>query len=83
MSVPAILRLVTGLAVFGLAEARAWLARTRQIPADLSLRDIPPDPPAGMLDGLGSRTFDAPLGKSLFSERLRLDGLVSVWHPER
>jgi protease-4 len=73
-------RLIDGLG--GLAEARDWLARTRQIPPGLPLRDIPPDPPTGMLDGLGSRTFDAILGKSLISERLRLDGLVSLWHPD-
>lgn len=73
-------RLIDGLG--GVAEARDWLARSHQIPADLPLRDIPPDPPAGVLDGLGSRTFDALLGKSLIPERLRLDGLVSLWHPD-
>lgn len=66
----------------GLSEARQWLAQSRGISPALPLRDIPPDPPAGMLDGLGSRTFAALFGKSLFSERLRLDGLVSLWHPE-
>ena len=73
-------RLIDGLG--GVAEARLWLARTHQIPADLPLHDIPPDPPVGMLDGLGSRTFHALLGKSLIPERLRLDGLVSLWHPD-
>lgn len=73
-------RLIDGLG--GVAEARLWLARTHQIPADLPLHDIPPDPPVGMLDGLGSRAFHALLGKSLISERLRLDGLVSLWHPD-
>lgn len=73
--------LIDGLGA--VAEARQWLAKERGIPADLPLRDIPPDPPTGMLDGLGARMAAGLLGKSLFSERLRLDGLVSVWHPER
>jgi protease-4 len=73
-------RLIDGLG--GLAEARDWLAASRGISADLPLRDIPPEPPAGLLDGLGSRTFAAIFGKSLFSERLKLDGLVSLWHPD-
>lgn len=73
-------RLIDGLG--GVAEARGWLARTHQIPADLPLHDIPPEPPVGLLDGLGSRTFAAMFGKSLIPERLRLDGLVSLWHPD-
>jgi len=73
-------RLIDGLG--GMAEARDWLARTWAISPELPLRDIPPEPPAGLLEGLGSRTFDALLGKSLIPERLRLDGLVSLWHPD-
>jgi len=73
-------RLIDGLG--GVAEARDWLARTHRIPADLPLRDIPSDPPAGLLDGLGSRTFATLVGKSLIPERLRLDGLTSLWHPD-
>jgi len=72
--------LIDGLG--GVAEARIWLARTHQISPELPLRDIPPEPPTGLLDGLGSRTFAALLGKSLIPERLRLDGLVSLWHPD-
>ncbi|PJI37633.1 signal peptide peptidase SppA [Ferrovibrio sp.] len=73
-------RLIDGLG--GVAEARDWLARTHRIPADLPLRDIPSEPPAGLLDGLGSRTFATLVGKSLIPERLRLDGLTSLWHPD-
>lgn len=73
-------RLIDGLG--GVAEARDWLARTHRIPADLPLRDIPPEPPTGLLEGLSSRSLDALLGKSLIPERLRLDGLVSLWHPD-
>lgn len=73
-------RLIDGLG--GLAEARDWLARNRGIAAELPLHDIPSEPPTGWLDGVGSRTFASLIGKSLFSERLKLDGLVSLWHPE-
>jgi protease-4 len=73
-------RLIDGLG--GLGEARAWLADSRGISPDLPLRDIPPEPPTGLLEGLGSRTFVALFGKSLFPERLKLDGLVSLWHPD-
>lgn len=72
--------LIDGLG--GVAEARQWLAEQRGIAPELPLRDIPPDPPSSMLDGLGSRAAFALLGKSLFGERLKLDGLTSVWHPE-
>jgi hypothetical protein len=33
-------------------------------------------------DGWGREFLDSSIGKSVFSERLRLDGLVSVWHPD-
>lgn len=72
--------LIDGLG--GLAEARDWLTDQRGIPADLPLRDIPPDPPVGLLEGMAGRTFASLVGKSLFGERLKLDGLTSVWHPE-
>ncbi|MFN4309772.1 MAG: signal peptide peptidase SppA [Ferrovibrio sp.] len=72
--------LIDGLG--GLAEARDWLARNRGIAAELPLRDIPSEPPTGLLDGVGSRAMSAFFGKSLFSERLKLDGLISLWHPE-
>lgn len=69
-------------ALGGLAEARAWLAASHGIPADLPLQDLPPEPPADSWSGLTGRAFSALFGKSLFPERLRLDGLVSLWHPE-
>jgi protease-4 len=72
--------LIDGLG--GLAEARDWLSQERGIAAALPLRDIPSEPPTSLLDGLGSRAVASLLGKSLFGERLKLDGLTSVWHPE-
>jgi len=63
-------------------EARSWLASARGIPADLPLHDLPAEPPtSAMADLLGSTTRSL-FGKTLFSERLKLDGLVSVWHAD-
>lgn len=59
-------------------EARKWLYETHKIPESLPVRDVEvkhEDQP--WRDFLGSI-----LGKVLFSERLRLDGVVSVWHPD-
>lgn len=69
-------------ALGGVEEARRWLAQTHAIPADLPLREVPPDPPRDSWEGLAGRAVSAVFGKSLLPERLKLDGLVSVWHPE-
>lgn len=59
-------------------EARRWLAETHAIPLDLPQRPVKlPDP--------GQSTLDWLLGmvkKTLLSERLRLDGLKSLWQPD-
>ncbi len=65
-------------ALGGEAEAREWLAEARGVPADLPLRDVRINRGTRNLFGLVEEMF----GKVLFSERLTLDGLVSVWHPE-
>lgn len=59
--------------------ARAWLAETHDIAPDLPIRSVTD----GMdeFDWLGERA-SALIGKIMFSERLSLDGLMSVWHPE-
>ena len=69
-------------ALGGVEDARDWLAEKKGIPADLPLRDIPPEPPREGWEGLTGRAFAALFGKSLLTERLKLDGLVSLWHPE-
>ena len=60
-------------------EARSWLEATHGISTNLPLRPIAlPTPSESAVERL--------LGiakKTLFSERLRLDGLISVWHPDR
>lgn len=59
-------------------EARSWLAETKGIPEDLPVREVEAERPGEKwLSNLESLA-----GKMLFSERLILDGLVSVWHPD-
>lgn len=70
------LKLIDGLGAD--REARYWLAKNRQIPAGLKVKDIEPEP-----------EFDSILKKlqqltnmEFFSTlTVPLDGLVSVWHP--
>ncbi len=61
----------------GIDEARVWLAEARDVSRDLPLDRIEP-----------GRGLDVPTGvfglvrKTLFSETLRIDGLISLWQPE-
>ncbi len=69
-------KLIDGIG--GEPEAIAWLEQTRDIAADLPVRDV-------KIRERLSEWFDfvETLGrKTVFSERLTLDGLISVWHPE-
>ncbi len=64
-------------AIGGEAEAKTWLNQERNIDSGLRVRDVKPARDVGRwLDFL-----DALDRKTMFSERLTLDGLVSVWHP--
>jgi protease-4 len=66
-------------ALGGEREARAWLEEKHGIPQSLPARDVE-------LRGPGEEIRDlvgGMVGKALFSERLTLDGVVSVWHPSR
>jgi protease-4 len=67
--------LIDGLG--GEDEALAWMEETHGIDPDLPLRDVEIDYPQELLD----RLISTALGKSHLTERLRLDGLVSLWHP--
>ena len=62
-------------------EALAWLAETRQIDTELPVNDVEiereDEPWRQFLEG----TVRGVVGKTLFSERLRLDGVISLWHP--
>jgi protease-4 len=59
-------------------DARDWLAEQRDIPRTTPVRDVKIDRPSEGLLGMASQLA----GKALFSERLTLDGLVSLWHPD-
>lgn len=77
----------------GEEEAKAWLAANREVEADLEIVDW--EVAAGLGEsGLGFAVMRALLSalgfgdeswlleKITSQERLRLDGLVSVWHPD-
>jgi protease-4 len=65
-------------ALGGEAEARQWLDEVRDVDSAVPVRDVeiggPEDKLRDFLGGL--------VEKAIFSERLRLDGLISLWHPE-
>lgn len=62
----------------GEREALAWLEKKHKISKTLPVRDVEiKRERRKWLDWITGMT-----GKTLFSERLTLDGLVSLWHPE-
>jgi protease-4 len=65
-------------ALGGEQEARDWLADQHGVSADLPVREVRINRGTKNLFGLVEEMF----GKTLFSERLTLDGLIAVWHPE-
>ena len=64
-------------AIGGEDEAVAWLEEERGIEPDLPRIEVVIDYPQDFLD----RLLSTSIGKSHLLERLRLDGLVSLWHP--
>lgn len=64
-------------ALGGEVEALAWLEAERGVDPDLPQVDVEIDYPRELID----RLVSAAVGKSYLTERLKLDGLVSVWHP--
>ena len=65
-------------AIGGETEARQWLADKRGISKSLPVHDMRINRGTRNLFGLVEEMF----GITLFSERLRLDGLISLWQPE-
>ena len=59
-------------------EARKWLAETHKIADSLPVKEVK----AKHEDEPWRYLFDSIMGKVLFSERLRLDGVISLWHPD-
>lgn len=65
-------------AIGGEAEARQWLSEEMGVAADLPIVDVTiGDETEAWLPGLRSLSENM-----LLSERLTLDGLVAVWHPD-
>lgn len=69
--------LVDGLG--GVDEAVAWLEDEAGVAAGLRLSEVSVRRPGGLIDRLVSAAFE----KSVIAERLRLDGVVSLWHPSQ
>ncbi len=65
----------------GINEARAWLEE-KGVSADLPLREIKVWREDDWLGGLARASIRAVFGKTYLPERLTLDGLVAVWHPD-
>jgi protease-4 len=65
-------------ALGGESDARSWLSSERDIGENLPIRDLKPD--------ISFSPWRAAISvltqKTVFSETLTLDGLVSLWHPE-
>lgn len=62
----------------GKREAREWLSKTHNISSSLPLLKIE-------IENAGRRfaeKFFSLVGKTSLSERLTLDGLISLWHPQ-
>lgn len=58
-------------------EAVAWLEKNRKVPAGLEILDESAKPEMNVLDRLTQSTF----GKFFQNSRIKLDGLVAIWHP--
>lgn len=65
-------------AIGGEEEAVAWLEQERKIPKGLDIIDESAKPPLGIMEQLTQSTF---LGKFFENSRIKLDGLVAIWHP--
>lgn len=62
----------------GEEDARRWLVREKGVAEGLAIKPIRVRRERGVL----RKFLDDAVGKSILSERLRLDGLISLWHPE-
>ncbi|MFZ9447317.1 MAG: signal peptide peptidase SppA [Alphaproteobacteria bacterium] len=59
-----------------------WLARARGVPRAMPVRDVRVSRPGEGWRDLSSRALSALTGKSYLPERLTIDGLVALWHPD-
>ncbi|MGB0630327.1 MAG: signal peptide peptidase SppA [Alphaproteobacteria bacterium] len=60
-------------------DARAWLVEQKKLSEDLEIRNVKLKPDAGNL----LVRLDSLARKTILSERLTLDGLISVWQPQQ
>lgn len=65
----------------GETEARAWLA-TKGVAKSLPARKLEIEREGDFWSGMTQSMIAALTGKTYLSERLTLDGLVALWHPE-
>jgi protease IV len=59
-------------------NARAWLTEVHNVDPGLPVREFEDDGTAVWV----RRRIDSVLGKTLFPEILKVDGLISIWHPQ-
>ena len=59
-------------------EARKWLSETHKIADSLPVKEVK----VKHEDALWRDLFDSMIGKVMFSERLSLDGVIALWHPD-
>ncbi|MBT3556237.1 MAG: signal peptide peptidase SppA [Rhodospirillales bacterium] len=72
--------LVAGLvdSIGGMTEAREWLDTEAEISKELPIINVTP----GIEESPIFDLISGSLGKTLFSERLNLDGVLALWHPQ-
>jgi protease-4 len=58
-------------------EARKWLSETHKIADSLPVKEVK----VKHEDEPWRELFDSMIGKVMFSERLSLDGVIALWHP--
>jgi protease-4 len=68
-------------AIGGEAEARAWLADAKKISVSLPVRDVATQSLTERLRDVGGESLWGGLWKTLFSQRVTLDGAWAVWQP--
>ncbi len=65
-------------AIGGHRDARNWLSENEGVGASLPVKDVTPHDELEDWHDM----FVTIFGKALFSERLRLDGILALWHPD-
>lgn len=68
-------------AIGDINTARVWLSAERNVSENLPLLDWVLDDPLAWWQESASTLASSIFGKSLLSERLRLDGIQALWHP--